>query len=205
MFSFHSFIKEQSGEAILMFNLKFVYTLLLFKMNVINTRAFSMVSRTLIIAERLLIWFMWLMGEWRAEAFGIQLIKNGLDQKNNIDYNGIVWGLIFLLLTICYLNINTVGASPALHTDHWWRATIQMLLLRYVRTGLNIPVLFIESTLQHQLLKVDERHRDGHRLQATVLPNYSHLSLQADTDRKSQSQILSISESWYKVFSLLKK
>lgn len=40
------------------------------------------------------------------------------------------------------------------------------------------PVLFIESTLQHQLLKVDQRHRDGDGLHPAILPDYSHLPLQ---------------------------
>lgn len=51
-------------------------------------------------------------------------------------------------------------------------------------SDVKVPVLFIESTLQHQLLKVDERHRDGDGLHAAILPNHSHLSLQ--TARQKQ-------------------
>lgn len=45
-------------------------------------------------------------------------------------------------------------------------------------SDVKVPVLFVESTLQHQLLKVDEGHRDGDGLHAAVLPNAFHFSLQ---------------------------
>lgn len=51
-----------------------------------------------------------------------------------------------------------------------------------------VPVLFIQSTLQHQLLKVDKRHRDGDGLHAAILPDYSHLSLQTVRQRETQRQ-----------------
>lgn len=54
-----------------------------------------------------------------------------------------------------------------------------------------MPVLFIESTLKHQLLKVDKGHGDGDRLQATVLPDYSHLSLQTETHRERVTKTVS--------------
>lgn len=60
-----------------------------------------------------------------------------------------------------------------------------MQLLCFIWIECKVPVLFIESTLQHQLLKVDERHCDGDGLQAAVLPNHSHLSLQ--TVRQTES------------------
>ena len=52
-------------------------------------------------------------------------------------------------------------------------------------SGVYVPVLFVESTLQHQLLKVDERHRYGDGLQAAVFPEYFHLSLQTETQSQT--------------------
>lgn len=48
----------------------------------------------------------------------------------------------------------------------------------------NKPVLLVEAPLQHQLFKVDVCHRKGDGLQAAVLPDYSHLSLQAEKEIK---------------------
>lgn len=49
----------------------------------------------------------------------------------------------------------------------------------YEMKGLNLPVLFVEPTLQNQLLKIHKRHGNGDGLQAAVLPDETHLSLQA--------------------------
>lgn len=42
-----------------------------------------------------------------------------------------------------------------------------------------LPVLLVEASLQHQLLKVNKSHRRGDRLQAQLLAHGTYLSLQA--------------------------
>lgn len=52
--------------------------------------------------------------------------------------------------------------------------------------GDKIPVLFVESTLQYQLLKVDVRHSSGDRLQVTVLPEDPHLPFKTDAETEKK-------------------
>lgn len=53
-----------------------------------------------------------------------------------------------------------------------------------------LPVLLVETSLQHKLLKVNKRHRCGDRLQAELLAHGAHLPLQAVGKEVRASQLL---------------
>lgn len=48
---------------------------------------------------------------------------------------------------------------------------------QHAGSGHQLPVLLVEASLQHQLLKVNKSHRRGDRLQAQLLAHGAYLSL----------------------------
>lgn len=86
--------------------------------------------------------------------------------------------LRFTVSTLMCLRGNVTHVDKLL--DFWLpQIAADLCSQQQTRRNHQLPVLLVEASLQHQLLKVNKSHRRGDRLQTDLLAHSSHLPLQA--------------------------